>query len=106
MYFGGRLQLLLLLLLLLPPVLRLQLLMHSADDVRVQVRVGQNIDDEHIIFDVWEWHKGAENQQVLYVSSVSKFIFSRACVRVRVRVCTRAWRSCSLLEEAWRCCVT
>jgi len=30
-----------------------------------QVRVGQNIDDEHIIFDVWEWHKGAENQQLV-----------------------------------------
>mmetsp|Transcript_37489 Transcript_37489/g.55051 ORF Transcript_37489/g.55051 Transcript_37489/m.55051 type:complete len:271 (-) Transcript_37489:321-1133(-) len=30
-----------------------------------QVRVGRDVEDEHIIFDVWEWHKGAENQQLV-----------------------------------------
>ena len=30
-----------------------------------QVRVGQQVDNEHIIFDVWEWHKGSENQQLV-----------------------------------------
>jgi len=30
-----------------------------------QVRVGASHEAEHIIFDVWEWHKGAENQQLV-----------------------------------------
>lgn len=25
-----------------------------------QVRVGKNYDEEHLIFDVWEWHKGSD----------------------------------------------
>ena len=30
-----------------------------------QVRVGKQHEAEHIIFDVWEWHKGAEGQQLV-----------------------------------------
>jgi len=40
------------------------------------VRVGRDVEDEHIIFDVWEWHKGAENQQVL-VSDMTLVCVSR-----------------------------
>jgi SAM-dependent methyltransferase len=30
-----------------------------------QVRVGKDFKEEHLIFDVWEWHKGAEGQQLV-----------------------------------------
>ena len=38
--------------------------------------MGRDVEDEHIIFDVWEWHKGAENQQVL-VSDMTLVCVSR-----------------------------
>jgi hypothetical protein len=31
----------------------------------LQVRVGRDVASEHIIFDVWEWRKGNEGQQLV-----------------------------------------